>query len=174
MAHLPSVGFATFDVRPTAAADVKSALAVSARSLENERYRVTLDDAGDVASVFDKANHEELLAAPARLEFHYEKPRQFPAWNMDWADREKPPTGFVEGPATVRVVENGPVRVALEVERRARGSRFVQTIRLAAGAAGDRVEFANVIDWGTRESSLKASFPSKTPARSPVTTTSSA
>ena len=64
-------------------------------------------------------------------------------------------------PAKVRVVENGPVRVALEVEREAQGSRFVQTIRLAAGAAGDRVEFATVIDWQTRESSLKASFPFK-------------
>ena len=37
----------------------------------------------------------------------------------------------------------------------------MQTIRLSAGAAGDRVEFANVIDWQTRESSLKASFPFK-------------
>jgi alpha-mannosidase len=35
----------------------------------------------------------------------------------------------------------------------------VQTIRLAAGDAGKRVEFSNVIDWNTRESNLKATFP---------------
>ncbi len=160
-AHLPSVGFAAFDVRPAAGIDAKSPLKISAHELENERYRVTLNEAGDVASIFDKANNEELLAAPARLEFHYEKPQQFPAWNMDWVDRQLPPKAFVEGPAKVKIVENGPVRVALEVERESQGSRFVQTIRLSTGAAGDRVEFANVIDWQTRESSLKASFPFK-------------
>jgi alpha-mannosidase len=35
----------------------------------------------------------------------------------------------------------------------------VQTIRLSAGDAGKRVEFENAIDWNTRESNLKATFP---------------
>ena len=40
-----------------------------------------------------------------------------------------------------------------------RDRKFVQTISLSAGDAGKRVEFANVIDWNTRESNLKATFP---------------
>ena len=160
-AHLSSVAFSTYDVRPVAPTSIADPLKISTRELENEHYRVTINEAGDVSSIFDKTQQQELLAAPARLEFHYEKPKIYPAWNMDWADRQLPPKAFVDGPAKVRVVENGPVRVALEIEREAQGSRFVQTIRLAAGAAGDRVEFANVIDWQTRESSLKASFPFK-------------
>jgi len=55
--------------------------------------------------------------------------------------------------------ENGPARVALEVSRETEGSRFVETIRLAAGDAGNRVEIGNVIDWHTKESHLKAVFP---------------
>ncbi len=51
------------------------------------------------------------------------------------------------------------MRVALEVTRETAGSRFVQTIRLSAGDAGKRVEIGNVIDWNTRESNLKATFP---------------
>jgi alpha-mannosidase len=35
----------------------------------------------------------------------------------------------------------------------------VQTIRLSSGDAGRRVEFANAIDWNTKQSNLKASFP---------------
>ena len=70
-----------------------------------------------------------------------------------------PSESIVSGPAQIRVVENGPVRVAIEVSRETSGSRFVQTISLAAGDAGKRVEFANVIDWNTRESNLKATFP---------------
>ena len=62
---------------------------------------------------------------------------------MDWADQKKPPRAYVSGPATIRVVENGPVRVAVEVTRETEDSKFVQTISLAAGDAGNRVEFAN-------------------------------
>jgi alpha-mannosidase len=57
------------------------------------------------------------------------------------------------------VTESGPARVAVEVSRETAGSRFVQTIRLSAGDAGKRVELENAIDWNTRASNLKATFP---------------
>ena len=102
---------------------------------------------------------KELLSAPARLALTHDKPAQWPAWNMDWQDMQKPPRAYVGGPATVKIVENGPARVALEVAREADGSRFVQTIRLGAGDAGNRVEFALAMDWKTPETNLKAAFP---------------
>jgi alpha-mannosidase len=157
LAHAPSVGFAVYDVQPADVA-ATSTLAVTPSSLENDRYRLTLDRNGDVASVFDKDLDRELLSAPLRLALQHEKPAQWPAWNMDWADQQKPPRGYVTGPARVRVVENGPARVAVEVERGTEGSRFVQTIRLGAGDAGNRVEFANVVDWRIAETALKATF----------------
>ena len=159
LAKAPSVGFAVYDLRAATASAFASALEVTERSLENARYRVHLDENGDVASIFDRKINHELLSAPARLAFQTEHPHDWPAWNMDWADQQKPPRAYVQGPAKVRIVENGPVRVALEVEREAEGSRFVQTIRLAAGGAGNRVEFANAIDWKSKEAALKASFP---------------
>ena len=128
-------------------------------TLENEQYRVRLNADGDVSSIFDKMIRKELLSAPARLAISYDNPEEWPAWNMDWEQEQAPPKAFVAGPAQIRIVENGPVRVALEVSRETGGSRFVQTIRLSAGDAGKRVEFDNVIDWNTRESNLKATFP---------------
>jgi alpha-mannosidase len=77
---------------------------------------------------------------------------------MDWEDREKPARDFVSGPATFRIVENGPARVAVEVRRTTENSTFTQDIRLAAGSAGDRVEVLNRIDWRALECSLKADF----------------
>lgn len=159
LAEVPSVGFAVFDVQAgEGAAKAESELHVDLNALENARYRVTLNEAGDVASIFDKKAKREMLAEPARLALMYENPAQWPAWNMDWSDRQNPPRSSVDGPAKVRIAENGPVRVALEVSREHEGSTYVQTIRLAAGEAGDRVEFDNNIDWMTRERSLKASF----------------
>jgi alpha-mannosidase len=158
-AKAPSVGYAVYDVQPGAGAAEDTTLQVTENSLENQYYRVKLNADGDVSSIFDKSIGRELLAAPARLAISYDNPREWPAWNMDWDQEQAAPKAYVSGPAKVRVVENGPARVAVEVSRETAGSRFVQTIRLSAGDAGKRVEFGNVIDWNTKESNLKATFP---------------
>ncbi len=158
LAKAPSAGYAVYGIESGRASSKNSELKVTGNSLENARYRVTLDTNGDVSSIFDKKLGKELLASPLRLAFQYEKPEQWPAWNMDWADQQKPPRAYVSGPAQIRISENGPVRVALEVSRESEGSKFVQTVRLSAGDAGNRVEFGNAIDWKSRESALKATF----------------
>lgn len=160
LAKVPSIGFAVYSAKPgTTASAATDALKVSDRSLENARYRIILNDGGDITSVFDKAAKRELLSAPARLAFQTENPYMWPAWNMDWRDQQEPPRGYVDGPATIRIVENGPVRVGIEVKREAENSVFIQTIRLAAGEAGDRVEINNHVDWQGRACALKATFP---------------
>jgi alpha-mannosidase len=160
LAKVPSVGFAVYDVRPSdSPAAASSELKVSETSLENARYRVTIDANGDVSSIYDKSIKRELLASPARLALQTEHPFDWPAWNMDWADQQKPPRAYVSGPAQIRVVESGSVRVAVEVTRETEDSKFVQTIRLSAGDAGNRVEFGNSIDWKAKEAALKATFP---------------
>jgi len=160
VASLPSVGYAVYDIQTAdASAAPSSSLQVSKDGLENAYYRVRLNQDGDVASIFDKENGKELLSAPARLAISYDNPAQWPAWNMDWDQEQAPPKEYVSGPAQIRVVEDGPVRVAIEVTRETAGSRFVQRISLSAGDGGKRVEFGNVIDWRTKESSLKATFP---------------
>jgi alpha-mannosidase len=159
LAKAPSVGYVVYDVQPADSASAASTLRATESSLENARYRVTVNKNGDVSSIFDKSVNKELLSAPVRLAFQTEHPFDWPAWNMDWADQQKPPRGYVEGPAKIRIAENGPVRVALEVSRQAEDSNFVQTISLAAGDAGNRVEFGNAIDWKAKEAALKATFP---------------
>jgi len=167
LARVPSVGYAVYHVEAaTAAVPATSDLKVQAEQqgiqtithLQNARYRVTMNSDGDVSSVFDKALNRELLSAPIRLALSTDAPHQWPAWNMDWDQVHAAPRAYVGGPAKVRVVENGPARVAVEVTREAEGSKFVQTIRLAAGDAGNRVEFQNAIDWRGLATNLKAVF----------------
>jgi len=160
LAHVPSCGFATYHaVGVDSSEATASNLSASGNTIENARFKVTVNENGDIASIFDKQANREVLKSPARLDFQYENPSQFPAWNMDWEDAQKAPDGYVTGPAKISVLENGPVRVALRVERQANGSKFVQDIRLADGDAGNKVEVVNHIDWQTREHALKASFP---------------
>jgi len=160
LASVPSVGYAVYDIQPSdSPASASPALQATESSLENERYRIKLDENGDVSSIFDKRLNRELLSGPLRLAISTDNPRYWPAWNMDFEDEQRAPRAYVGGPAQVRVVENGPARVAVEVTRDTEGSRFSQTIRLSAGDAGNRVEFSNVIDWATKGANLKEVFP---------------
>ena len=159
LAKVPSVGYAVYSVAPAASSRLHSELRVTRSSLENSRYRVQLNSSGDVSSIFDKSLNKELLAAPMRLAISTDIPKVYPAWNMDFDQEQAAPRAYVSGPASIRIKESGPVRVSLEVTRDTEGSKFVQTVSLAAGDAGDRVEFGNAIDWKTLSANLKASFP---------------
>lgn len=159
LARVPSVGYAVYDVRGSAVPQPSGALKVTPSLLENNRYRVSINTAGDVSSIFDKSLNKELLSAPVRLAISNDAPRQWPAWNMDFDQEQAAPRAYVSGPAKVRIVENGPARVAIEVTRETEGSRFAQTVRLSAGDAGNRVEFSDVVDWRTLSANLKAVFP---------------
>ncbi|HSE32801.1 MAG TPA: glycoside hydrolase family 38 C-terminal domain-containing protein, partial [Pyrinomonadaceae bacterium] len=88
-----------------------------------------------------------------------DNPRQWPAWNMDFEDVQRAPRSFVSGSAKISIVEEGPARGSVAVVRETEDSKFVQTISLSAGDAGNRVEFGNVIDWNTKQANLKATFP---------------
>jgi alpha-mannosidase len=159
LARVPSVGFAVYSARNVNAPRHAFDLKVSKLELENARYRVRLNEAGDIVSIFDKSLQRELLSGPIRLAISTDAPKQYPAWNMDFDQEQAAPRAYVSGPATIRVVEDGPVRVAVQVTRETEHSRFVQTVRLSAGSAGDRVEFHDAIDWHTSSANLKAVFP---------------
>lgn len=159
LAKLPPAGFSVFDIQEAESSDNDAALSITNNSLENEYYRVRVADNGDITSIFDKKLSKELLSAPARLELQREQPNEWPAWNMDWKDRQKPPMGFINDNAMLSVVEKGPVRVTLEVKRRGFNSEITQYYSLSAGEAGKRFEVRNRIDWQTKEASLKAAFP---------------
>jgi alpha-mannosidase len=174
LAKAPSVGYSVYDVEPATEAGpstLKATVRQGGRggrggaagntptAIENERYRVTLDNNGDVASIFDKSLDRELLSAPIRLAISSDHPSQWPAWNMDFDQEQAPPRIYVRG-GQARIKENGPARVTLEVTRtNAEGSHFVQTVSLSAGDAGNRVEFGGVIDWKTLYANLKVTFP---------------
>ena len=159
LAKAPSVGYAVYDIRRAESPTRSTELKVSESALENARYRVSLNSDGDVTSIFDKQLNKELLSGPVQLAISNDAPKQWPAWNMDFDQEQAAPRAYVGGPAKIRVVEDGAVRVAVEVSREGEGSKFVQTVRLSAGNAGNRVEFGESIDWRSLNANLKAVFP---------------
>ena len=82
-ARVAPLSFTVFDVEAAPAPAPGGELAVDPRGLSNGRYRVTLDESGDVASVFDTAVGRELLAAPLRLQLFGDEPRKWAAWEIE-------------------------------------------------------------------------------------------
>ena len=157
LADVPSVGYAVFHVSAAAAsAPPATSVTVSAATLENNRLTVRIDANGDISSVYDKDAKRELLRAPVMLELRDNFSPVWPAWEMLYQTVQGPAREYVARPA-VKIVERGPVRVALEITRKAAGSTFVQRVQLTEG--GDRVDVVNDVDWRSTDSLLKVSFP---------------
>ncbi|MCU0857713.1 MAG: glycosyl hydrolase-related protein [Pontiellaceae bacterium] len=157
-ADVPAVGASVYALREeTPPAVTESELKVGEDSLENARYKVQIDKNGDIAGIFDKQLDAELLSQPAQLEFLNNFPEKKPAWHIDWKDVRASASSTAKKP-TLRVVENGPLRVAIEVIRENEGSIISQRICLSAGTDGSRVDVASRIDWKTPSTLLKAAF----------------
>lgn len=133
--------------------------------LENHIYRVRINREGFVNSIFDKIQNIEILSGKIHYELLKEKPTYFPAWNMDWRDRKKKPKQLTGILKSVKITEQGPVRVSVEITRKLKASTFTQKISLSTGSSGNRVEFTEKIDWNLSGYSLKAAFPLKAPTR---------
>jgi alpha-mannosidase len=160
IAPTESLSFSVFDVRQSdEPCLLDTQLKAGANTIENAYYRVTINTDGDVASIYDKQTERELLSEPMRYDFQHESPSRWPAWNMDWQDRKEPPFAKIRGPAELKIVENGPARVTVQIKRQAQNSYFTSRISLTAGKAGTRVEFNDNIDWQSKACSLKAAFP---------------
>jgi len=162
LADVPATGSAVYDVRPSATpSGLNTGLSVSTAQMENARYRVQLNANGDIASILDKANNQQLLNAPIRWAFLYDLSTAWPNWEVQYAAVTGTPTSYLgaSGTPSYQILENGPARVSLGVTRFNAGSAFTERIRLAAGDAGDRVEWDVSVNWGTLKTLLKLTFP---------------
>ena len=125
--------------------------------LENAHLRAEVGSDGSLRSLVEKSTGREVLGGPGNTMLLYEdKPTAWDAWDVDPFHME---TEQVCPPATIcRIAEETPLRAGVAFERRiGRGSRMVQTVRLAAGSR--YVEFQTEVDWHEDHRLLKVAFP---------------
>lgn len=157
-ANLPALGWASAALVAGGAAP-KSSLSASTKHLENAFIRVAFDSNGEISSVFDKQHQRELIAkgeTANRLVAYEDKPLNWDAWDIDRYFEEQ----FwllSAAKAKIEVVETGPWRAALRIERQYLNSKVVQVVSLEAGAK--QIEFDTFVDWQERQTVLKAEFP---------------
>ncbi len=150
------LGDAPESATPAAQSGVWAGESDSGNAIENELLRVEIGADGSLHSVYDKEVGREVLDGRGNRLFAYaDKPPNWDAWDIheDYAlEGEEVP-----GAERVEVVENGPLRAAVRVERRFRGSRISQTYKLLS--ASRRLDVETRVEWHERQVLLRALFP---------------
>lgn len=159
-AAVPAMSYSVYDVR-TSGSKVKAGVSVTANTLENSVYKVTLDKNGDICSIIDKRENKELVEKGKAIRlalFTKNASYSWPAWEILKTTLEQETIGITEN-VKISVAEQGGIRGALCVERTYGDSKFKQIIRLTEGGQSDRIDIVNEIDWQTTDALLKAEFP---------------
>lgn len=165
---IPSMGYKVYDIRSASSASSTSGLSVSENSLSNDKYIVTINENGDISSIYDKTLGKELLASPIVLGIFDDTEgdgteqangdTEWPAWEIRLSDYvDKTHKDYVkDDDPTITIEENGAARVAIRVVREYKDSKFDQVISLEAGDGPVKVD--NNIEWHEDATLLKAIF----------------
>ncbi len=124
----------------------------------NSQVRVVLDGDGQVTELIDLDVGRSVMPAGEvgnRLQAFEDRPLDFDAWDIEiyYEDRQWAP----EPAHSARIVESGPLRVAVLFERRLGSSTIAQTVTLRHSSK--RIDFVTDIDWHERHTLLKVAFP---------------
>jgi alpha-mannosidase len=156
-AEVPAMGYAVYRLVSGGAQAERPELIVSPRRMENRFLRVRLNRNGEVTSLYDKAAKREVLRGGRgnELQWFEDRPMNWEAWDVEYYT----PDQALPLPAadSVRVVETGPVRAAVEVRRRFGESEWTQRILLSADEP--ELEFDTEVDWHESHKFLKVAFP---------------
>jgi alpha-mannosidase len=129
--------------------------------LANGVVSAHLDADGLLRSVRDLALDRDAIApggAGNLLQLHRDQPNLWPAWNLErhYRNVRTDLTAEHGAPATVTLLDEGPLVATVRVERPFGESRIVQDVRLTAGS--HRVDVVTDIDWRERDAVLKAAW----------------
>jgi alpha-mannosidase len=155
---IPSFGYQIYRAVPAEkpAEAVREGIVVTSHELENEFFRVEIDEkTGWIKSLFDKRAGREVLAGPGNvLQSIADEPESMSAWELGLKGE---PLNVGESGANVQVVESGPVRGVVRVTTPFANSVFEQDLTIAAGLP--RLDCRMRLDWQERSLMIKAAFP---------------
>lgn len=152
---VPPMGYKVFDIR-NRKCQVKSKLYASIHKLENEKYVVTLNSNGDISSILDKKLNREILNKPIITGiFDYNGSKDWPAWELNYDELNREPQHKAKI-KSVKVVENGPCRVAVKVVKTHNKSTFTSILVLSKG--GSTVEVYTETEWQSKRHLAKEIF----------------
>ena len=156
-AGVPGKGYKTYTVKEEAA-DTTPTMEVSTKVMENEFFKVEYNEKGQFAKIYDKKAERDVLKpgeAGNVIVSYEDRPHNYDAWDVNNYYTEK--SWDIDQVSAMEVVENGPVRACVKVERKYLDSTITQFIYLYHDIP--RIDIKNVIDWKEHQIFVKDYFP---------------
>ena len=132
----------------------RNGIKVTERRLETDFYRIEIDEAGNLSSLFDKQDGRQVLAGAAnQLQVFEDFSPEHDAWEIRSYYRQKM---WTLDEADVSIIREG-TRAGWLIQRRFQHSLISQKILLYPDSR--RIDFETEIDWQEEHMLLKAAFP---------------
>jgi alpha-mannosidase len=150
--NIPAKGYKV--INPVAE---ESKVSVTENSIENDFFRLVLDEKGTFTSIYDKRNNREVLKNGARgnvLTAYEDYPREYDNWEMSSYYVEK--HWEADDVESVEILNEGE-RAGLKITKKYKNSTIVQSIYLYNNI--DKIDFENFIEWKESHIILKTAFP---------------
>lgn len=135
-----------------------SSVHATLNSLENNFIKITLNQYGEITSIFNKASQRETVAGICnQFNLYKDVPNYYDAWDIDSMYIDQPV--ITDRAATLEVIAQGPLFAGVRVTRKLNNSFVRQDIILGRNSC--RVDFKTSIDWKESHKLLKVNFPVK-------------
>jgi alpha-mannosidase len=154
---VPAKGYKVFSLTDKVK-EIQDEKAYGERVMENVFFRLCFDEAYNITSLFDKENHREVLKSGERanvLQAFEDRPMNWENWDIDIYYKRK--MWEVNDLVSAEVIERGPVRSCIRLERCFCDSRIEQYIYMYKDIP--RIDFKNHVDWKEKNILLKVAFP---------------
>ena len=154
---IPPLGYKTYLIEESLEMNLEK-IKLTKESAENDYFKILFDGSGQIKSFVHKENGRELLKAGAignELQAFEDRPMNFDNWDIDIFYKEK--MWLVDDVQKIEVIENGPLRATLQIERKFMDSKIVQKIYVYKNIG--RVDFNTFVDWKQSQILLKVAFP---------------
>ncbi|MDK2807342.1 MAG: alpha-mannosidase [Clostridiales bacterium] len=149
VSKMPVKGYWTMKLKVS---DVKApVMTISTSQIDTPFFQITLNEKGHFISIYDKKCQREIIPKGqcANVIMTYEdKPHNFDAWDINNYYTEK--SWPLDAVSAIEVIENGPVRGCIKIERPYLESTITQYLYFYPDLY--RIDIRNEIDW--RESQI--------------------
>lgn len=161
---VPGLSITQFKVDNAVVADAACDMRVDENCMQNKFFQLNIDNDGKILHIFDKLRNKHVNETGAELndwQMFDDRPGVYNAWDIvKTYEHHKIPLPEWKN---IKIVEKGPISIALRMEREFGDSRAVQIIRMYN--ENPRIDFETWVDWQEDQKLLKVAFPINIKAR---------
>ncbi len=159
---IPSMGYKTFKICDSVNSNSNNSselIDVTSGKMffENGYYEVQFNEKMEILKLIEKTTGKSLIGEGKlgnRLITFEDRPMQWDNWDIDAFHKRK--MYLSDSSSKPQLVENGPVRIAVQISHHFEASTVKQTIYLYHDSP--RIDFKNIVDWNEHNVLLKRSF----------------